>query len=383
MRRFLLAIALTIFSTFASTAAAAARTIIVDVKGDIDDPDALRDAIAKELGAVAVAPDDARATQAKGTLVIEAKGADRRMTASYRRLGDAVSRTVDLPADPRRMRQFAVVLAGNVAREEADELLGAMKKPAPPPPPAPAAPAVVASEADLRRARAILDHHVDLANDRRLFAATAALAQAAACLSFGAYYVAQPGEAAATQRKLGGWLLAHGTGSLAGGVLTLALVSDPHEVLALRLRELEASSSPEDALATLDREWAEAADRARSDRKVGGGIAVGIGALGVLAGLALPMFIPRSQQDNGTMAASMGITLLGGLTVGVGINLFYSPSAIESSYSMYRAIRGGGEPSYGAWSAGRPRAQATEPRPTIGAGPMPGGGGGVSLGLVF
>src|SRR5262245_47180486 len=108
-----------------------APVVVVEISGDIEDQEGLWAAIASELHATAVPPGDPRATSARGSLRIEARAGDKRMSATYRSVGAPLSRTVDLPSDPKDARGVAVLLAANVARESDGPLNGTKKPPTP------------------------------------------------------------------------------------------------------------------------------------------------------------------------------------------------------------------------------------------------------------
>lgn len=104
-------------------------------------PDAVREAVAEELGAPALRAADPRAQGARGTLTVSLD-AERRLVVAYRdAAGREVWRTIAVPDDPVAAVATVALLAGNLARDEAGELLAglgvtAAAEPAPAPPPA-------------------------------------------------------------------------------------------------------------------------------------------------------------------------------------------------------------------------------------------------------
>ncbi len=105
----------------------------------------LRAAIGIELGVDAVASDAPRAAQARGKLEVRVDAQTHHLTVSYQARKDPVARTVDLPSDPEAAQKAAVVLAGNLGRDEASELAAALRHEPNRPssePSAPATPAV-------------------------------------------------------------------------------------------------------------------------------------------------------------------------------------------------------------------------------------------------
>src|SRR5579859_973640 len=100
------------------------QVVVVDVDAAASAIDAasLRAAIAKDLNADAVAPDDARAAQARGTIQVTLGGDHRALVVSYLARPEAITRTVEVPADPPAIERAAVILAGNLARSEGSQI---------------------------------------------------------------------------------------------------------------------------------------------------------------------------------------------------------------------------------------------------------------------
>ena len=165
----------------AATASSSARadsalttaTVVVDVAPDAVEMDAprLRAAIGKELGATAVAPDDPLAASARGTITVAIDRASHALVVSYREDGTPITRSIDLPADPAATERAAVLLAGNLARNEAGDLVASLRK-SKPSAQAPAEPSSSMSVDDeelgkLDRLGAILDAHARDAHGRQ------------------------------------------------------------------------------------------------------------------------------------------------------------------------------------------------------------------------
>jgi hypothetical protein len=117
--------------------AIAAQPLVVDLREDapVLDAAALRDAIARELGIPAVAPEGVaerapeltvRVNRDRGELTVEYRGRDPG--------ADAIVRHVALPLDPNEALRRAVFLAGNLARDEAGDVLRSLRSEAPAPP---------------------------------------------------------------------------------------------------------------------------------------------------------------------------------------------------------------------------------------------------------
>lgn len=375
MRLSKIAMALTalLFFVFCSRVALAdpsGRVLVVDLTGDVDDANALRAAIASELKATVVTPDDPKATSAGGTLTIEVRGGDKRIAATYRSLGSPVTRTVDLPEDPKRARTVAVLLAGNVAREEADDLLDKLRKPGPT-----ATPAGNAEDAerDVRRLHAVLDDLGEHRHDLRKWVGIASLIEGGLSAGAGAYYVFRDTSTQHTERA-GVFLLMHGAASTAvGTVLLLSSKGATYERLANELAQGEGKIAPEDLVRKVEFKWAEMANDARSERKVLGVVGIGLGVLTAGAGLALPALVPDSQEGRGLPWLTWGFVALGGLNAAAGINLLIDETEIERSWHIYRRMKD--------FDAAPPPAPGLQPK--VGFAPLPGGGGMASLGFSF
>jgi hypothetical protein len=85
---------------------------------------ALRKAIAKDLGVQAVAPGDPRAATARGAITVSLKPDDHELAVSYaEENGSSVSRIVVAPGDRAEATHLAALLATNLARHQARDLL--------------------------------------------------------------------------------------------------------------------------------------------------------------------------------------------------------------------------------------------------------------------
>ncbi|AGP37883.1 LA_2272 family surface repeat-containing protein [Sorangium cellulosum] len=120
---------------------AAGVDLVVDGAPWTLDPDAVRAAVERELGA-GVTPVPAAAA-GRPTLVLRGEP-DGRVTLSYTAAdGRRIERTIDIPGEPDRAAEAIALLAGNLVRDEAAELAASFGKRAPEAPPAqpePAAP---------------------------------------------------------------------------------------------------------------------------------------------------------------------------------------------------------------------------------------------------
>jgi hypothetical protein len=107
--------------------------VVVEVAPDSSeiDTEALRAAIAAELGILAVMSTDPRRSARTGTIRVHVDRAKGELQVEYLAGPRAIARRVPLPAEREATLQSAVFLAGNLARNEARELT-AWLKPSPP-----------------------------------------------------------------------------------------------------------------------------------------------------------------------------------------------------------------------------------------------------------
>jgi hypothetical protein len=345
------------------------RVIVVDVVGDALDAGALRETIGRELNATTVAADDPRAATADGRLTIDAKEIGGPMTVRYQTLGAPVSRTVMLPMNPKNAQRAAVFMAGNLARDEANDVLTGMSTPEKkaekkeeeakePPKPPPTPEETAASQAEYARVQRALAHFSLEARKTRRTEAALLGAYALLAIPGGIWVFAKlDGE---DPRRLGGITLAS-SGAMAGGIAVLSLLglpADPHEKLQAELgARAAAGDAPVLLLEKAERDWATAAEESRRSRHVGGGILVAVSALSIGMSVAV-----ANRTDTKAIAASYGLMASGGISFVLGAHLLLVESPVETSWNTYRAMKGGGTPR-----------GASPFRPFAGISPLPGG----------
>lgn len=132
-----LPVAFAIVAPMVSTVAAAEENdarIVLEVDAlDGLDPEALREAIAAELGVdVALA---APGIVGRGTLVVRGDG--KNVVVTFTREGKGVVRTIERPTKPETAIEMIALLSGNLVRDEASGLIDDLRKKAHPPAPAP------------------------------------------------------------------------------------------------------------------------------------------------------------------------------------------------------------------------------------------------------
>jgi hypothetical protein len=107
--------------------------VVVDLAADAVefDPAKLREAIGHELGVDAVASEDARAGQATGAVVVSVDHDAHQLVVTYRGNGHLITRRIGLPPDRAAAEREAALLAGNLARDEASDLVAELRKKTP------------------------------------------------------------------------------------------------------------------------------------------------------------------------------------------------------------------------------------------------------------
>jgi hypothetical protein len=132
MRRLLVGVACAAIVGLSSPSGLAApAVVVVEVSAGPLDADRVRASVGKELGMLAVAPGDPRASAATGRLAIEARRDAGTLTVSYTSADAAhakVTRTVSLPAAQAPAEASAVFLAGNLGRDDVGDVLASMKR---------------------------------------------------------------------------------------------------------------------------------------------------------------------------------------------------------------------------------------------------------------
>lgn len=114
------------------TLAAAHLPVVVQLRQDVPelDENALRDAVAGELGEPVLLEKDATAPSVTVTVEIHHDAGE--LVVERRNTAGTMTRSVPLPADAAEAMRTAVFLVGNLARDEASELVGELR-PAPTP----------------------------------------------------------------------------------------------------------------------------------------------------------------------------------------------------------------------------------------------------------
>jgi hypothetical protein len=325
----------------------AKSVLVVEIAADPADLEAssLRRAIGAELGEDAVAPEDPRALTAVGTVRISIDRTAHTLVVAYRGAADPITRAVDLPPDRATRERAAVLLTGNLARNEGDDLAKSLQKsapsaqeeapPAPQPPPPPAD-----SEAmgELDRLGAIFVFHQKNGAPRKtaakvLWWSGLATLLASPALELGS--IAARGDA-------GLYVAQYAT--VASGVLfgVSALVA-PGDFSDLNEKYLSWREyiRPADARADLELTWRNAAAREHHHRFVGGLVYTIVGgALVALAGVGLGAQATSATADpRETGPVVFGAAGAVGLTA-LGVHWLTSSGEVETALHEYERDSG-------------------------------------------
>jgi hypothetical protein len=246
---------------------------------ELDAP-ALRAAIGAELGDEAVPPDDPRAAGAVGAIRVSIDRRAHALVVAYRGPNEPITRTVDLPGDRASVERAAVLLAGNLARDEAGDLAASLRtrRPAPEGP----------SEKDATDARDLdllgetLAQRQDAGAGRRI----ASVALFGASLAATGVVGGELAYSVASHRRTGSAdadfvLLAAGQLFLDAGVL---LQPGDFEKLHEYYLEAQREAPPEVAREAVTKWWVHVARRERRFRLVAGGVETVLGGLGTVGG---------------------------------------------------------------------------------------------------
>jgi hypothetical protein len=307
------------------------------------DANRLRAAIASELDAEAVRADDPRASRAGGTLRVSIDRVAHALVVAYQGHTDPVVRKVDLPGTTQATERAAVLLAGNLARDEAGELATELRRSRTTPQAAPR-PAPEAAPAEDQKAIHDLNWlGVVLARETRaslprevtsdlMLGATLGMYVAS---SFSAGWV---GAASSSWNNEGAWYL-FGAATLTAMGSALVRPGNFSELDEYYARDRASAHSAAEVLDEVEQAWLRLAHAERRRRRVVGWVETGLGGL-LVAGSTTTLAID-SQQTHGFPATPFVVLgVVGAAGLGFGIHLVLRESPLESALHAYE--RGAG-----------------------------------------
>jgi hypothetical protein len=321
--------------------------VVVDASATEIDAATLRAAIGYELGAITVAPDDPVAPRAHGTVTVSVDRAAHTLVVSYREHAAPLTRTVDLPRDADAITQEAVLLTGNLARDEAAELLADLTKnralpaSAPPSPEgqlvAPGSRQPDVDARDLERMRVALDPLRP--GDRAARTAIVWTIEGIAIAGMGVtlYWEFTQPRAAWTG------LMATGTMCCWGFLLADSVLPDP-ELDKLRdyYEKDRATGRPAGmVLDDVEEAWVAAARVERSRRRFGGWLIMSGAALGLAAGVVEINIATGGGNSAGYFYAFGGAEIATAVfAAGWGAHRVLSEGPVESALHAYAQASG-------------------------------------------
>ena len=329
------------------------EAVVVEVtpRGSLD-AYRLRAAIGVELGVDAVGADDPKAEQARGTFTVGVDQATHHLTVSYKARSDAIDRTVDLPGDPEAAQRAAVVLAGNLGRDEASELAAQLRRTpgdvrSPPTTPSTAPPApktkgaageATAEQENLERNARDMQGALDYAAAKDRGLRTALVVTTVSLLAVGA------GAIVATPWLRGGQPTTSSIGdgfaaSVAPFSVAIAGALYPSAVGGGLGDAADAARRSEDATTTAGI-WVRRAAAEHSSRRVGGVILLVGGVLELGLGLFAAMVRDPSWDDSArTYQAGSAITSGAFFTL-LGVAFRASDGPVEDALHSYERAHG-------------------------------------------
>ena len=342
---FLLALALP--TAFAATARAdspvVAHTLVVEVDPGATELNAvrLRAEIGQELDSTAVAPADALAAQARGTIVVSIDRAARTLVVSYRERGAApITRSIDLPGDSTETERAAVLLAGNLARDEAGELVASLRKSKPssegtddkaPPAPSP----VDEETVKLERLGATLGARAQEGHGPSRVVEWAMLGVGLVAEVTGVVLVF-----ALPHSEIGALLIPGGAGLAMSSEI---IAPGDFDELARRYRDARGGGSPPEVVREdVEKYWLRAA---RSEHRSRKGLGLGATLLGGLTNVLAVGAIASQEKSpgpqNASFVAALGVVVVADTAIlATGITLLLTEGPIESALHDYEASAG-------------------------------------------
>jgi hypothetical protein len=336
-------IATTGFAPLAGAASSAPVTVVEVTSGAAElGAEQLRALIATELGCTVVAPGDPRAATAQGTLTVDLDREHADLSVTYLAHSTPLQRHVVLPRTVSEAQRAAVLLSGNLARDEAIGLAAELRQ-GHPPAPSPTARATpnqralddssdasqvaLAQRQETARMQATLEFYAR--NDRNSRHATgwAALATGALGVGAGAYI--------ASQSKQELWLLAGVEGVVIMGVGGVSLLS-PTAFEDIAEYGRKAAASP----GATERVWLTAAHAEQRRRKVAGVFALTAGILSAGGGTFLLLDSRSSNSDANRYGSALIFMALGGIDVMAGVYALATEGPVESGLHAYERTSG-------------------------------------------
>lgn len=338
MPRFLLpclALAALLFAGGARAAVPEPRPVVVlAIAPGVAELDAakMRAAVARELEAEAVSPDDTRAVRARGRLDLSIDRGTRELVVSYRGGAEPLERRVRLPADAAAIAREAVLLAGNLARDEAGELVAQLRKAKPArPSDEPLSPEDQAELAREDQLRQLLAAYARRDRALRLGLSWSLLPVGVAAAGVGLYL-----DRSQPSSQLGPNLLAGGALVAAVSAYSLLRPSEFERMSSDYASKLSDRDPRPWVREELEQRWKRSADNEHNRRLGGVGALIG---LGLADGAICAFVLPRLGGEDRTHALGVGIAVaaVGG---GLGVVVLTTETPVEARLHAYERALG-------------------------------------------
>jgi hypothetical protein len=313
----------------------------------------LRGAIGVELGVDAVGPDDPRAATARGSLRIVVDAESHHLTVSYKKKTEPETRTVDLPADAEAAQKAAVVLAGNLGRDEASELAAQLRKqPTTTPEPQEAAASTTASgdqrtdapdrsdwDRNARDLQAALDYYAAQDHRERMALGWAAVGAGTvvAATTLAAPWILGPSSSGPSQTDLFTYVGVLAIPAAAFAVTAAIPLLNPTQLERLAAYERKGAGAEDTA-----RTWGAWAESEHANRGAAGVVGLVFGAIYFGLGAVLALDSKLAIDSNSRAIYSGGSFLLGAVFVLAGTENLAREGPLESALHAYE--RGHGIP---------------------------------------
>ena len=280
-----------------------------------------------------MSPDDPLAKDAMGTISVSVGGNPRRLLVSFAGRPTPIERSVNLPATPAEVVTAAVVLAGNLARDEASELaaeIRAKRATPPPPPPSSATPPATSTAPPVTeryeatgRLDATLKYTADETRRARLGLGWTSLGVGVGLgVATGALAPHADNAPVFTLGSLGG-------GFAFIGLLTLTSSDTPERLWDYRRQ----GHSIEDT----ESEWARLATLEHKHRRLGGIGLIGSGAIALGTGV---VFAAVNGSNASASSYEVPLIAVGGIVTLFGAYILATDGPLESSLKAYEKASG-------------------------------------------
>jgi hypothetical protein len=314
-----------------------APVVVVDVKAAASALDAAKvlQMIAKELHSDVVAPGDPRAATARGTISIDIDQEHAQLSVAYVAREQPIERRLPLTGDAEAQRDAVVSIAGNLARDEASELVAELRRPKAKPKPV----ANLDSRSDTEEARdraereaeqetarmqATLEYYASNDRTSRHGTGAALMGVSAGVISAGIYIGTRAHDDLT-------WIA---VGATSVGVTSAALIKF---FTTTRLEDLAAYGRQPGARPYLAQEWRHAAYQEHASRKLAVGTMLAAAALPIGVGVAS---LADTREGNSRYQLGWWLMATGAIEIVTAGYMASTEGPVESALHAYQRSTG-------------------------------------------